>query len=871
MTMDVANGGVSDEELNQLEEIILSKVQQRTPSRMNEETYILKAFRHYDLNGSGWCDIVNFKKALLPFSSGISDQDFQAIFMRYAPDGNLYYKAFIPDFVQGVRRQLGASQEYGNDFVETVEDTLLRIKQYLYSQGPRGIIMLAAAFRDADPGNARSMTFETFANVMLDYFQNTECVLQEEHLEQIFQVFRQMYAPNQLAYDEFFLALKEEPTPERRASVREAFRLLDSHSEGLVELQAMIRAFNATRHPQVSEGVREPEEVKDEFATTLKELVAFRRGQRSYPTNLVAWEEFEDYYKFTNGCYESDMHFCGTMQRVWDLDKKPQASVEARHHLAAPAAGIPPKSRAGLHHWQTDTLPKSHQYSVPTTVKLEDALLRVRRHTHKHGIRFAVDVVKHFYTADDDVDDMIDIYEFRRACQVSGISFSTQEEARIFEVCSANGDNRMMQTMGGTIKGKIEVPRFLQMLQGPIPPDRRILVEAAWRSLGGDPHDEASVVSPSVLKDAFACEAHPMVARGELDPEFVLCEFLDTFSLLAHVRGGCQNGMVAFSDFYAYYEVVSSSIENDHFFDLLMHRLWSLPLPGDATEDDGRVPRSPRSPRKEEVASPMAEPRPPTHSGATAYTTAPVPAEQTHRRFLRKEPAAPMGAPPGMSGYPGLPSQPAMGFSPITKSSIVFDEIDKSELGQVILHLRQSLSARGLRGWRALVSKFEQYDHRKNGGIMRTDFERMHRTLGLGLAPEERDALFKNLSAGRRDGAMQYNQCLARLKGQLPERREALVRRLFEYVADEGGLAKVQDLQAIFDPRNTPTCMLGKKDANTVMQEFCENTEYFLDPRGITYEAFVDFFCMISAINEEEDDFRLMCTAAFGLPQQLGR
>merc|ERR1719162_1221388 len=115
-----------------------------------------------------------------------------------------------------------------------------------------------------------------------------------------------MYAPAQIAYDEFFQALKEEPGPDRRASVR----------------------------------------------------AAFRRGQRSYPTNLVAWEEFEDYYKFICGCFESDAQFIMTLTRAWDLDKSPSDSIETRHHQAAPAAGIPPKGRSGLHHWQENTLPK---------------------------------------------------------------------------------------------------------------------------------------------------------------------------------------------------------------------------------------------------------------------------------------------------------------------------------------------------------------------------------------------------------------------------------------------------------------------------------------------------------------------------------
>merc|ERR1719198_1852669 len=112
----------------------------------------------------------------------------------------------------------------------------------------------------------------------------------------------------------------------------------------------------------VSDGSRSADEVHAEFLETLRDVVSYRRGQRSYPTNLVAWEEFEDYYKFISGCYETDGLFCSILQKVWDLDKVPDMAIEARASMAAPAAGLPPKSRAGLHHWQTNTLPTNPNF-----------------------------------------------------------------------------------------------------------------------------------------------------------------------------------------------------------------------------------------------------------------------------------------------------------------------------------------------------------------------------------------------------------------------------------------------------------------------------------------------------------------------------
>mmetsp|Transcript_4461 Transcript_4461/g.8077 ORF Transcript_4461/g.8077 Transcript_4461/m.8077 type:complete len:867 (+) Transcript_4461:96-2696(+) len=857
--------GAVDIDLNQMEDVILTKVQQRTPPRMNEDTFLVKVFRHHDLGNTGFCEFDKFKKALTPFVSGISNMDLERIFQRYAPDGALNYKAFAAEFVSGVRRVPGLVPDTPGLVMDTIEDTLNKIKDYIYCGGPRGIIAVVSAFRDADPMNQRVLTYGQFLEVMTEFFGPTDCEVTEEQLDQIFQTFKQMYAPDQIAYDELLLALKEEPSAERRASIRAAFRRLDTNSEGLVDIMSMINNFNANRHPQVSDGTRDANEVLEEFAETLKDLVLFRRGARSYPTNLVAWEEFEDYYKFISGCYETDGFFCSTMQKVWDLDKVPDMAIEARASMAAPAAGIPAKSRAGLHHWQTNTLPTSPTYrSVHLKINLDQVLERARAQVGGQGIRAAVNVVKNFYMADDDNDDLLDVYEFRRACQQSALHFSGNEEAAIFK---AHGEG----------PGKMSAVAFLNALQGPMPASRVALVERVWLSLGGDLGDENSAVTPAVLKDRIACDRHPKVMKGETVPEVILGEFLDTFSLLAYVRGGCQNSMVTFADLLAYYEVVSSTIENDTFFELLLNRLWLSPseawgesaLNFKAASQSGKMLPAFDQAKK----SPMAEPRPPIHEGPSAYATfsdrGPENGE-SHRRFLRKEPQAlpttgPLNAAIGMEDLP----PPALNaqYSAITKSSIVFDEEGSSEVEAVCKRLRSALRRRGLKGWRQLNDRFSSYDNRKNGGIMRTDWERMHKTLGLGLSPEERELLFRALSANRKDGAMCYNSCLRHLKNTLPPRRQNNVGNLYEYLKDpRTGTVPNSVLKARFDVRNTPQCILGSQDVATCHREFQEAVDYFGPEGDYSPEEFMDLFAMVSALHEEEHEFSLMTTAAFGMP-----
>eukprot|EP00747_Dinoflagellata_sp_TGD_P028926 gnl/TRDRNA2_/TRDRNA2_133571_c1_seq2.p1 gnl/TRDRNA2_/TRDRNA2_133571_c1~~gnl/TRDRNA2_/TRDRNA2_133571_c1_seq2.p1 ORF type:complete len:769 (-),score=166.92 gnl/TRDRNA2_/TRDRNA2_133571_c1_seq2:105-2162(-) len=684
--------------------------------------------------------------------------------------------------------------------------------------------------------------------VLSEFFQGTPCPLSDEQIEGLFLAFRQMYSPNSVAYDEFFLALKEDPSPERRQYIRAAFRRLDVSSEGLVDVNTMVNAFNANRHPFVSDGSRDAQDVLLEFTETLQDLVSFRRGQRSYPTNLVAWEEFEDYYKFVSGCYETDALFCSILSKVWDIDKALDTHPNSKKEHSAPAAGVPAKSRAGLHHWQTNTLPVNSTYRhARATVDVEQILAKTRAHVAKKGLRATVEVVRNFFIMDDDVDDLLDIYEFRQACVQSGIPFAEDAESKIFEVY---GDRK-----------KLRMSVFMKAFLGTMSESRQAIVKKAWTSLGGDVNAETSTISPGMLKERFHPDAHPSVHKGSPKEALaIMNEFLDTFSILAHVMGGCQDGQVSLQDFMSYYEVVSATIESDPYFDLMMHRVWSLPL--DQKVDSPQEATTLISPREVQVyersPSPMAERKPAPFDGPSVYCTAP-PEAQTHRRFKSKEAPA------------ELKPELYVNCSPITKSSIVFNDAAHAGLETVILRLRENLAKRGLKGWRGLVQRFTQYDYRRNGSVMRLDWERIHKSLGLGLSPEERETLFRTLSINRKDGAMDYQTCVTLLKDNMSSSRMEQVLALFARLQDREEGVSVSRFRNSFRAADSPQCILAQMPADRVQEEFCDAADFFGGPSYFDEESFVGFFSMLSAIFEGDDEFRLMTSAAFGFQLDVAR
>lgn len=348
----------------------------------------------------------------------------------------------------------------------------------------------------------------------------------------------------------------------------------------------------------------------------------------------------------------------------------------------------------------------------------------------------------------------------------------------------------------------------------------------------------------------------------------MLAEFLDTFSQLAHVLGGCENGMVHFSDFLSYYEVVSSTIDNNTLFDLILQRVWDVPSQDTRDPANSERPMSPRrqhasheeQPTQLRAASPMREKRPPPHAGPSAYfkpergqngqeygsSDQQQVGSESHRRFGRLADGAPK-------------------CSAITKSSIVFDEAGHSQLGPVIVRLRTALALRGLKGWQGIVQRFQHYDYRRNGTVMRLDWQRIVKSMGLGLSPDEQELVYKALSQARKGAYMDYIELLQLLRGSaLDEERAASVANLFQALGNGGAVAK-ETLVAQFDARSSPQCLLKRKDPRQAQEEFLGAIDFFVPGAELDEMKFSELFAMVSAVHEDDDEFRLMTSSAFGV------
>lgn len=89
--------------------------------------------------------------------------------------------------------------------------------------------------------------------------------------------------------------------------------------------------------------------------------------------------------------------------------------------------------------------------------------------------------------------------------------------------------------------------------------------------------DKSGVVELADIKEFYNAKQHPDVRQGKKTEDQVLGEFLDTFEhhhSMQNQKG--RDGRVHFEEFVEYYNNVSSSIDNDEYFELMIKNAWQL-------------------------------------------------------------------------------------------------------------------------------------------------------------------------------------------------------------------------------------------------------------------------------------------------------
>ncbi len=96
----------------------------------------------------------------------------------------------------------------------------------------------------------------------------------------------------------------------RKKYIRLAYEKLDINKDGSVRLDDIAKIYDASKHPDVLQGKKSPEQVFREFMSL---------WDTQDKDGIVTFEEFCDYYSDVSASIDDDDYFAQMMRSAWKL------------------------------------------------------------------------------------------------------------------------------------------------------------------------------------------------------------------------------------------------------------------------------------------------------------------------------------------------------------------------------------------------------------------------------------------------------------------------------------------------------------------------------------------------------------------------
>lgn len=196
---------------------------------------------------------------------------------------------------------------------------------------------------------------------------------------------------------------------------------------------------------------------------------------------------------------------------------------------------------------------------MPDAAYAEAIVERMRVMLKKRGADGIRGLARNFKICDTDGSGQLSIEELAKCFNLCKLSLRPSEVETLFEYFNAGG--------GDTVSFE----EFIRAVRGKMNPPRRNLVVKCFNALDAA-GDGSGFLTIDDIRPAFNAAEHPDVKAEKRTEAQVLQEFLDGF------EGGKGNrdGTVTLDEWVSYYEDISSSIDEDDYFGVMLANTWSL-------------------------------------------------------------------------------------------------------------------------------------------------------------------------------------------------------------------------------------------------------------------------------------------------------
>jgi len=324
-----SGASVAAPRLLEIEDQIFEKIRQRTHGAEDEGRTVRRVFKHFDLDGFGTIDFVEFTKAMETIGCCYKDFELRTVFDKYDKDGNgkLDYEEFASFIaIKGsgnnpnVNPSFGITREPPNQVLQKIRDTLK-------ARGANGIRGLGLVFRRMDNNGDRKMDRHEFMWGLRENGHN----LSPSEFERIFKFFDKNN-DGKLSYDEFLGGIRGPMNDFRKGFVQLAFNKLDKTGDGIVDVNDLVGTYDVSFHPKFKSGEMSRNEILGEFMAQWDTCV--KDGK-------VSFEEFCGYYDDVSASIDEDDYFELMMRNAWHIagGEGQSANTSIPRHLVTGADG----------------------------------------------------------------------------------------------------------------------------------------------------------------------------------------------------------------------------------------------------------------------------------------------------------------------------------------------------------------------------------------------------------------------------------------------------------------------------------------------------------------------------------------------------
>ncbi len=602
------------------EKELKNKVAMKTSGRLTEESVLLKAFKYFDLDNTGYCDQKKFIQTLLKIGiTGFSDDNLREIYNYYS-NGNpdIDYKEYVGilynnqsiinedrnintenisnqnnspqknfnnfnnnnnnNFNNNNNNNFNNNNENNNNNNENQENVYEKIKMKLMLRGISGLIALENNFRNLDEDNSQTIGINQFKKCLNNFRFN----LPDDDIIQIFSDLDQEQT-GKINYDEFIRVVRGEIPENRKKIVENIFyKVLDKNKNGNTNLEIINNEFVAKNHPDVLNGKKNEEEILQEFINTFEGNHYYLNGDDG-TDGIVDLNEFIDYYESVSSFIKNDDDFENLVNCVWGIKQPKMKSNNINNNNLA---GRKFRNRINNNSNQISNQNSNQnspfkninnnnnnnefnnnnyeQNSVSNTNQNNNfpnnrILIKLRNNFLNLGLLSLLNLARQFKIFDDNGTKTLSFDEFKNSFLESKIPISQTDLKNLFETFSK--------------KNLIDYPEFLSSLLGELNERRLNVVLSAFSKMD---LDKSGILEFNEIKTFFNTKNNPLVLNGSKTEEEVYTDFVQSFQIHHNITSGIRNKNVSLDEFIDYYKYVSVITPNDELFEGIVMSAWKI-------------------------------------------------------------------------------------------------------------------------------------------------------------------------------------------------------------------------------------------------------------------------------------------------------